>query len=223
MKRGFTLIELLVVIAIIAILAAILFPTFARAKAAAKQASCLSNLHQIGLAMDMYTSDYDDLYPHAVDCSDKYDPNIWAPYPQFQQQIAFMPLIHEALMPYSKNKLIFKCPSDDGTQVLDNHYPDKFVTSPSMFATYGSSYLYRTELTFRNMTTTSVPEPADVNLLMDGAGHWHSGSRRLELTDTGLDYVHLVTSYRYNVLFTDFHAKNLTFDQLDAAWQIPLQ
>ena len=60
MRRGFTLIELLVVIAIIAILAAILFPVFARAREKARQASCQSNLKQIALSTKMYMSDYDN-------------------------------------------------------------------------------------------------------------------------------------------------------------------
>ena len=59
-KRGFTLIELLVVIAIIAILAAILFPVFARARENARRASCQSNLKQIGLGIFQYTQDYDE-------------------------------------------------------------------------------------------------------------------------------------------------------------------
>lgn len=63
MKRAFTLIELLVVIAIIAILAAILFPVFAQAKLAAKKSSDLSNQKQIGIAVMMYNSDNDDVYP----------------------------------------------------------------------------------------------------------------------------------------------------------------
>jgi prepilin-type N-terminal cleavage/methylation domain-containing protein/prepilin-type processing-associated H-X9-DG protein len=58
-RKAFTLIELLVVIAIIAILAAILFPTFARARGAARQSACLSNMKQIGMALQMYQQDYD--------------------------------------------------------------------------------------------------------------------------------------------------------------------
>jgi prepilin-type N-terminal cleavage/methylation domain-containing protein/prepilin-type processing-associated H-X9-DG protein len=63
-RKAFTLIELLVVIAIIAILAAILFPVFARARAKAQQANCMSNLKQIALAIRMYASDYEDVTPH---------------------------------------------------------------------------------------------------------------------------------------------------------------
>src|SRR5689334_5202516 len=65
-KPGFTLIELLVVIAIIAILAAILFPVFARARENARRASCQSNLKQIGLGIMMYTQDYDETFPRSA-------------------------------------------------------------------------------------------------------------------------------------------------------------
>jgi prepilin-type N-terminal cleavage/methylation domain-containing protein/prepilin-type processing-associated H-X9-DG protein len=65
-KKGFTLIELLVVIAIIAILAAILFPVFARARENARRASCQSAMKQQALGFKQYIQDYDELYPVAV-------------------------------------------------------------------------------------------------------------------------------------------------------------
>ena len=62
-KRGFTLIELLVVIAIIALLAAILFPVFARARENARKSSCLNNMKQIGIGLMQYTQDFDEMLP----------------------------------------------------------------------------------------------------------------------------------------------------------------
>jgi len=88
---GFTLIELLVVIAIIAILAAILFPVFARARAKARQTACLSNVKQISLALEMYCQDNDESYP-VVDHLAGY--GWWDP-----------------LFPYVKNAQVFRCPA----------------------------------------------------------------------------------------------------------------
>jgi prepilin-type N-terminal cleavage/methylation domain-containing protein/prepilin-type processing-associated H-X9-DG protein len=92
-RRGFTLIELLVVIAIIAILAAILFPVFARAREKARQTSCLSNVKQISLAAQMYTQDYDEK---------------WVPW------ATSMNWWWGTAVPYIKNQQIFACPSGDG-------------------------------------------------------------------------------------------------------------
>ena len=69
-RKGFTLIELLVVIAIIALLAAILFPVFARARENARRASCQNNLKQMALGFAQYTSDYDGGYPWGCDRPD---------------------------------------------------------------------------------------------------------------------------------------------------------
>ncbi len=102
-RRAFTLIELLVVIAIIAILAAILFPVFSRAREKARQASCQSNLKQIGLATMMYVQDWDETFPgHAG-----------APHPQGLYDWPFM------LYPYVKNIQVFRCPSHPKT----THHP----------------------------------------------------------------------------------------------------
>jgi general secretion pathway protein G len=216
------MIELLVVIAIIAILAAILFPVFARAKAAAKGAACVSNLKQIGAAMTLYMNDYDGLFPHAVDPSDKYDPNLWASQPTFSSQIALMPEMHEALQPYVKSHEVFHCPSDTGSQVIDTHFPDRFVSSPSMFATFGTSYLFRTEIAFRFFTEDKFKLPANVNVMFDGAGHWHGAGRELEATDDGETIGNLLTGYRYNCLFGDMHVKSLSDGAMMQAWNVTL-
>lgn len=95
-RRGFTLIELLVVIAIIAILAAILFPVFAKAREKARQASCLSNVKQISLGMLQYIQDYDERFPYYASGSGTVDPWIFWPH---------------QLQPYIKNWQVYLCPS----------------------------------------------------------------------------------------------------------------
>jgi prepilin-type N-terminal cleavage/methylation domain-containing protein len=98
-RRGFTLIELLVVIAIIAILAAILFPVFARAREQARKITCVSNLKQLGTAVIMYAQDYDEFLPN--NWSGKKDTMLWND------------LGGSGLMdPYLKNRKIWFCPSD---------------------------------------------------------------------------------------------------------------
>ena len=134
---AFTLIELLVVIAIIAILAALLFPVFAQAKEAAKKTSCISNMHQLGLAVAIYLTDSDDMNPRYRFCPDRvgdelctnltsptsytgpneiwwapYDnsvaPDFTGPYPHFKAGIT---------APYVKNLQIFKDPTEPNWQV----------------------------------------------------------------------------------------------------------
>ena len=219
---GFTLIELLVVIAIIAILAGLLFPVFAKAKMAAKKTACISNLKQIGSSVAMYMGDHDGVFPHALDASDKFAPQIWDSYPEFRARIPYMPMLHEALQPYLKSYEVFRCPGDVGTRVLDSHFPQKFVTNPSMFAVYGSSYFFRTEIAFRYFTDSGFSLPAEVNVLFDGAGHWHGDGRALDIDDNQDTYWMLMRTYRYNVLFGDFHAKSLARDQLQRAWAVEL-
>lgn len=107
-RRGFTLIELLVVIAIIAILAAILFPVFAKAREAARKTSCASNLKQVGLAVMSYVQDYDESYPYdsfgfgsgiTGNGNSFADPRLWV----------------GKVQPYIKNQNVFQCPSSSAS------------------------------------------------------------------------------------------------------------
>jgi prepilin-type N-terminal cleavage/methylation domain-containing protein/prepilin-type processing-associated H-X9-DG protein len=96
-NKAFTLIELLVVIAIIAILAAILFPVFAQAREKARAISCLSNAHQLGLAVYMYTEDYDETYPFSTDAADAVGANLIDSWP-------------DRVFPYVKDNGAYACP-----------------------------------------------------------------------------------------------------------------
>ncbi|MFO7946111.1 MAG: DUF1559 domain-containing protein [Armatimonadota bacterium] len=105
-RKGFTLIELLVVIAIIAILAAILFPVFARAREKARQSNCLSNIKQLMTGVLMYSQDYDEMYPEAVVVA---LPSYTSP-DGTTVTAGFMPW-PMCIYPYIKNVQIFNCPS----------------------------------------------------------------------------------------------------------------
>lgn len=133
-KQGFTLIELLVVIAIIAVLAAILFPAFARAREMTRRASCASNFKQLGLAMMQYTQDYDERFP---------------PFSQGAGNVGFQGFNGldgarwgDEIYPYIKNTQIFDCPSGNKTMKV---YPGGQYFD---IGTYSYGYVAASDATF---------------------------------------------------------------------------
>jgi len=144
---AFTLIELLVVIAIIAILAAILFPVFAQAKAAAKNTACVSNGRQIGMSVMMYLGDNDDVMPifYAYNSA----PPNGDPGHKGTELL---------VLPYAKNKDIFKSPWDNGSPYQQRDVPG----ADSYWKAYGTSYRFTSCL-----YTVAKGESSQNNNLLD--------------------------------------------------------
>lgn len=168
-RKGFTLIELLVVIAIIAILAAILFPVFAQARAKARAAACLSNEKQMGTALMMYAQDYDEGLP------------TWSEYLYYLTNKWFLPLPAIAadsadrywdakLLPYVKN-------GDPSNNLQPNyggvwHCPDAENTSQGV-RSYGVNYAYaydfdaNSNYSFRYLALPAIDAPASTVFVSD--------------------------------------------------------
>ncbi|BDI28973.1 hypothetical protein CCAX7_10240 [Capsulimonas corticalis] len=114
--QGFTLIELLVVIAIIAVLAAILFPVFAKAREKARQTACLSNLKQLSLGMMQYVQDNDETYPSGYNGQSTHVSD---------GQLSYWP---QAIFPYVKSYAVYQCPDNPHSAdtavgyLYNNHY-----------------------------------------------------------------------------------------------------
>jgi len=206
-NRGFTLIELLVVIAIIAILAAILFPVFARARERAKQTTCVSNLKQIGQSLLMYSNDNEECLPRAKGLVSSSPADPFA--------------LHNVLAPYTKNKDIFRCPSDAGNKSFG-------FNVNTLWVAFGVSYAYN-----------SAPPNTDVPR-EEWPDMWRGGRRLNEFksaADTGLSTdtspwhrfsgkdvsnPNDIAQAGYNVLFADSHVKLLLYhDQVNAMTRKP--
>ncbi|NCO36548.1 MAG: hypothetical protein AUJ92_04690 [Armatimonadetes bacterium CG2_30_59_28] len=193
-RRGFTLIELLVVIAIIAILAAILFPVFAKAREKARTSSCQSNLKQLGIAMLMYVQDYDEVFPVS---------HYWIG--------TDAPTWRVRIFPYVKNAQAFACPSAadlstfTGTVWLDNAQAAGY--SEPYAHNYGNGGVSRGMASGPSMAEIAVP--ADTVLLQDGSGGFVDGDPEL---DTAHGYVRTDAAGRRhtdgaNYSFVDGHVK----------------
>jgi prepilin-type N-terminal cleavage/methylation domain-containing protein/prepilin-type processing-associated H-X9-DG protein len=171
-NKAFTLIELLVVIAIIAILAAILFPVFARARENARRASCMSNLKQIGLGAVMYRQDYDGHFPQAypkesgnpITDTDKSMPSgVFTTYiAAYGHYRSWMDLIY----PYVRSTQIFVCPS----ATSDLTYPSYGYNQA--FSGIGSNCYYFDSPDApgcynQSLNESAVTRPSEVIMFMD--------------------------------------------------------
>jgi prepilin-type N-terminal cleavage/methylation domain-containing protein/prepilin-type processing-associated H-X9-DG protein len=198
LKKGFTLIELLVVIAIIAILAAILFPVFARAREKARQASCQSNLKQIGLAVQMYAQDYDEVMVRGY--TDVRHAGISGGY------------LHapELLHPYIKNAQIWQCPSEGSDYASFDH---------GIKCTYGinqAQFEVQSTRFDRSLALAQIEDPSGTICFIDDTNVWAGPYSPVVPTgydpDAGVPTAQTRAKPRhnemFNILFVDGHVKS---------------
>jgi len=175
-SRAFTLIELLVVIAIIAVLAAILFPVFAQAREKARASACLSNMRQIGSAVQEYLHDWDDCYPmNRFPGGQRYGGTVGA----WNWKRAILPLV--------KSRDVFQCPSNEAawsrnanfTDVVGDEsnvfFKDESQWLPISYAYNGSRFHEWIKVTWwtpevEPVNTGDVKEPAETILILESRG-----------------------------------------------------
>ena len=234
-RNAFTLIELLVVIAIIAILAAILFPVFARARENARRSSCSSNLKQIGLGLIQYSQDYDEMLPNAW-----FGPGGYGDSGPTNGVYKWM----DAVQPYVKSTQLFTCPSNSNgltAGATGNFIPALQLTGNSNqnYGSYAMNSAYwggGGGNTLRgpgngnpSMSMARVDEPTTTIWVGDGNGSyqcdWEAGNPAIftigsvkaigqnGLGDGSIVERHLETC---NILYVDGHVKSNKMDALAA-------
>ncbi len=226
--KAFTLIELLVVIAIIAILAAILFPVFSQAKAAAKKVSCLSNGRQIGLALTIYIGDYDDRYPQEHPATT--DPTVDDNNAQLESIDYGSPF--DKILPYvaskdSSSTQLYVCPSDSdphGLKVLDTSGNCIGQSAPPPGPL--SSFLLNAYYLF-GATSSDIAVPAQSIYISERRGnfcdvHYHPWLGETESPANAADTTNpiAISSDRHvngsNHIYSEGHAKWRAFSQARA-------
>ena len=196
-RRAFTLIELLVVIAIIAILAAILFPVFAKAREKARQSSCGSNLKQLGVAFMQYTQDYDEEMPYSASAAYA---TPWASWVPAQTVSAAQPcdVTQGAIFPYIKSAQVFICPSDANARAKKLSYSMNAMLS--------------------GVSLSSADSPSTCILLVDESNSLNDGNISGTNPADVPSYIHTGGA---NFLYLDGHVKWLLADKVKASDWIP--
>ena len=210
---GFTLIELLVVISIIAILAALLFPVFARAKQAAQKITCVSNLRQIGIAFGLYSQDYDEAFPNNG------DPFLW------MGRRWRWPLQPYLAMAGQRD------PGDPGNPNLSVNYQPAILICPSDgtapqdwdATSYGySAAFYHTPEQIAVMTTEDLYSLPSLACISQSTARVNYPSHKAVVAEWLSNHEHVSVGWwdwqgARNYLFVDGHAKYLQAQQIQTA------
>lgn len=216
--KAFTLIELLVVIAIISILAAILFPVFARARENARRTSCLSNLKQLGMGVMMYVQDYDETYPNITTLGTSH---YW----------------FDKIEPYVKSKQVFLCPSArrNSETLTSGHYGANAIMLPTAKVQEGDwggrAIRVGGDWYQPGLKLSDVNFPASTYMLMDSGAYRviPQGGTLSVITGSGNSYLPGVGSFKPNTAVSEdrqddyqngrhFLGVNVTFADGHAKW-----
>jgi prepilin-type N-terminal cleavage/methylation domain-containing protein len=167
-RAGFTLIELLVVIAIIAILAAVLFPVFARAREQARMTVCMGNVRQLGNAFKMYLDDYEGYFPSIganamVRATDWVSVNPAYLYPNSSYIIA--DVARGSLWPYVREKKVYVCPSDRAYYLYNHRKVEVSYMMTDPFDIRSGAPVHEDEITYPSST---------IMLIEEGNENWHN-------------------------------------------------
>ena len=229
-RRAFTLIELLVVIAVIAILAALLFPVFSKARASARTTVCLSNMKQIGTALAMYIQDYDGIYPMSrfPDATHAMSGCTSSGFPPDDDLEGTSVNWKRVLLTYSKNRMVYACP--DNSHLWDvggynntpgdetNGYYPKAEWIPNSYVLNGSFFheavppCWYGEPLVRPRNEVEISAPTSLIVVEESRysypdlGGWFLPKRGPEGGDTGPYQSH---NGGCNWLFADWHCKKL--------------
>lgn len=239
---GFTLIELLVVVAIISLLAAILFPVFARARESARRASCLSNMKQIGLGFMMYVQDYDGRYPLAayhplgvgsnnpaqLQTDHSYPGYVYGVYNNTGATVTRYITWMDLIFPYVKSTQIFECPSYTPRPDLTHnpynlHIPSYgYNVAISNWNLYGQYFKWKPPKDIP-LTQSSIEKASKVFLSLDyesqyswmaNPWNWYGWANSSNSTVHSSMIPHLEG---FNAIYADGHAKWMSKAQMSGA------
>ena len=206
-RRRPSVLDLIVVLAILAVAATPLFTAWSQGRQG--DIDCADNLRLIGMAVQAYAADWGAL-PRATDpgdiCAARHDPY----FRRQRRNILATPQLTTVLSPYIANRETYHCPLDRGFDTFHGTQdPIPAHARPTCFAAWGTSYNYHSQLAFDRVRYTRVAARSDINLAFDAHGSFHAAG------------VGPIRKFRYNVLYTDGHVKNVSRREYVSGWRSP--